>query len=88
MRHNIAGESRLAEETEHPLQQACQVCIYTFKTQNNADPCLVLLRLTQNYFSLMVKFDEVRTGGNMMPTATLAVGTTEGKLSGERKLRK
>ena len=27
----------------------------------------------------MVKFDEVRTGGNMMPTATLAVGTTEGK---------
>ena len=31
------------------------------------------------HFSLMVKFDEVRTGGNMMPTATLAVGTTEGK---------
>ena len=27
----------------------------------------------------MVKFDEVRTGGNMMPTATLAVGTTAGK---------
>ena len=33
----------------------------------------------------MVKFDEVRTGGNMMPTATLAVGTTEGKISGLRE---
>ena len=35
----------------------------------------------------MVKFDEVRTGGNMMPTATLAVGTTEGKISGKRHLK-
>merc|ERR1719507_218167 len=34
--------------------------------------------------SLMVKFDEVRTGGNMMPTATLAVGTTEGRDGDER----
>ena len=34
----------------------------------------------------MVKFDEVRTGGNMMPTATLAVGTTEGKISGGKKV--
>merc|ERR1719509_332998 len=28
---------------------------------------------------IMSKFDEVRTSGNMMPTATLAVGTTEGR---------
>ena len=49
---------------------------------------MVTLFLTGNNFSLMVKFDEVRTGGNMMPTATLAVGTTEGKISGERKSRK
>ena len=28
LRCNIAGESRLAEETEHPLQQACQVHLY------------------------------------------------------------
>jgi len=34
--------------------------------------------------TLMVKFDEVRTGGNMMPTATLAVGTTEGRDGDER----
>ena len=28
--------------------------------------------------TLMAKFDDVRTSGNMMPTATLAVGTIEG----------
>ena len=44
---------------------------------------LVLPPLSTFFFSLMVKFDEVRTGGNMMPTATLAVGTTEGKISGK-----
>ena len=27
----------------------------------------------------MAKFDEVKTSGNMMPTATLAMGTMEGK---------
>ena len=48
---------------------------------------MVTLFLTGNNFSLMVKFDEVRTGGNMMPTATLAVGTTEGKISGKRHLK-
>ena len=30
--------------------------------------------------NLMTKFDEVRTSGNMMPTATLAIGTIEGKI--------
>ena len=29
--------------------------------------------------TLMAKFDEVKTSGNMMPTATLAMGTMEGK---------
>ena len=29
--------------------------------------------------NLMAKFDEVKNGGNMMPTATLAMGTMEGK---------
>ena len=29
--------------------------------------------------TLMTKFDDVRTSGNMMPTATLAIGTMEGK---------
>jgi len=29
--------------------------------------------------TLMAKFDDVRTSGNMMPTATLAVGTIEGR---------
>jgi len=28
--------------------------------------------------TLMAKFDEVKTSGNMMPTATLAMGTMEG----------
>ena len=31
--------------------------------------------------NLMAKFDEVKNGGNMMPTATLAMGTMEGKNS-------
>ena len=29
--------------------------------------------------TLMGKFDEMKTSGRMMPTATLAVGTMEGK---------
>ena len=29
--------------------------------------------------TLMAKFDEVKTSGNMMPTATLALGTMEGR---------
>ena len=29
--------------------------------------------------NLMAKFDDVKNGGNMMPTATLAMGTMEGK---------
>ena len=29
--------------------------------------------------NLMAKFDDVKNGGNMMPTATLAIGTMEGK---------
>ena len=28
---------------------------------------------------LMAKFDDVKTSGNMMPTATLAMGTMEGR---------
>ena len=31
--------------------------------------------------TLMTKFDEVKSSGNMMPTATLAMGTIEGKYS-------
>ena len=31
--------------------------------------------------TLMAKFDDVRTSGNMMPTATLAVGTIEGNVA-------
>ena len=34
----------------------------------------------------MGKFDEVRAGGNMMPTATLGVGTTEGRDGGVHDL--
>jgi len=33
--------------------------------------------------NLMTKFDEVRTSGNMMPTATLAIGTIEGRAEDE-----
>jgi len=33
--------------------------------------------------TLMTKFDEVRTSGNMMPTATLAMGTIEGRAEDE-----
>lgn len=33
--------------------------------------------------NLMTKFDDVRTSGNMMPTATLAVGTIEGRADDE-----
>lgn len=29
--------------------------------------------------TLMAKFDDVKTSGNMMPTATLAMGTMEGR---------
>ena len=29
--------------------------------------------------TLMTKFDEMKTSGRMMPTATLAVGTMEGR---------
>ena len=29
--------------------------------------------------TLMAKFDEMKTSGKMMPTATLAVGTMEGR---------
>ena len=29
--------------------------------------------------TLMAKFDEMKTSGRMMPTATLAVGTMEGR---------
>ena len=29
--------------------------------------------------TLMTKFDEVKSSGNMMPTATLAMGTMEGE---------
>ena len=50
-------------------------------------PNFCFASLKHIFFSLMVKFDEVRTGGNMMPTATLAVGTTEGKISGKCMLK-
>lgn len=33
--------------------------------------------------NLMTKFDDVRTSGNMMPTATLAIGTIEGRAEDE-----
>jgi len=33
--------------------------------------------------TLMTKFDDVRTSGNMMPTATLAIGTMEGRAEDE-----
>ena len=35
--------------------------------------------------TLMAKFDEVKTSGNMMPTATLALGTMEGRNQREVK---
>eukprot|EP00092_Neocalanus_flemingeri_P004447 GFUD01004782.1.p1 GENE.GFUD01004782.1~~GFUD01004782.1.p1 ORF type:complete len:1502 (+),score=448.94 GFUD01004782.1:193-4698(+) len=37
--------------------------------------------------TLMTKFDDVRTSGNMMPTATLAIGTMEGRAEDETDSR-
>ena len=36
--------------------------------------------------TVMAKFDEMKTSGRMMPTATLAVGTMEGRRSSCREV--
>ena len=74
---------RIMEGFKKKGEQTWNIFLETFANKSN----IGFATFKHIFFSLMVKFDEVRTGGNMMPTATLAVGTTEGKISGKWKLK-